>query len=120
MVSARETNLKPVFQAVDAGMPINITNDKGASESSTSQPPERRRIHLGNTTLMLAACADRRGLAKGLLQQKSDTSRLNSLGRSGAVFKLHDEVVCILGKAASGADPRIGKPTAIEAARIFD
>ncbi|KAG2145567.1 hypothetical protein BD769DRAFT_1346771 [Suillus cothurnatus] len=102
MVSARETNFKPVFQAVDAGMPINITNDKG------------------NTTLMLAACTDRRGLAEGLLQQKSDPNRLNSLGRSGAVFKSHDEVVCILGKTASGADPRIGKPTAIEAVRIFD
>jgi len=77
-------------------------------------------VHLGNTLLMLAAYAGHAELTKGLLQRKADPNRLNDLGQSiiaGAVFKSHDEVVRILAEA--GADPRIGKPTAIEAAHIF-
>ena len=69
---------------------------------------------------MLAAYAGHAELTKGLLQRKADPNRLNDLGQSmiaGAVFKAHDEVVRILVEA--GADPRIGKPTAIEAAHMF-
>ncbi|KAG2089327.1 uncharacterized protein F5147DRAFT_726013 [Suillus discolor] len=54
------------------------------------------------------------------LQRKADPNRLNDLGQSmiaGAVFKSHDEVVRVL--VEDDADPRIGKPTAIEAAHIF-
>ncbi|KAG1824867.1 ankyrin repeat-containing domain protein [Suillus subaureus] len=100
--AAREGNTELLFQAVDAGLPVNLTNDKG------------------NTLLMLAAYAGHAELTKGLLQRKADPNRLNDLGQSiiaGAVFKSHDAVVRILAKA--GADPRIGKPTAIEAAHIF-
>jgi ankyrin repeat protein len=119
--AAREGNTALLLQAVDAGLPVNLTNDKGASESSTSSSPlNDARIDLGNTLLMLAAYAGHAELTKGLLQRKADPNRLNDLGQSmiaGAVFKSHDEVVRILAKA--GADPRIGKPTAIEAAHIF-
>jgi ankyrin repeat protein len=100
--AAREGNTELLLQAVDAGLPVNLTNDKG------------------NTLLMLAAYAGHAELTKGLLQRKADPNRLNDLGQSiiaGAVFKSHDEVVRILAEA--GADPRIGKPTAIEAAHIF-
>ena len=75
----------------------------------------------GNTLLMLAAYAGHAELTKGLLQRKADPNRLNDIGQSivaGAVFKAHDEVVRILIEA--GADPRIGKPTALEAAHIFN
>ncbi|KAG0696481.1 ankyrin repeat-containing domain protein [Suillus ampliporus] len=100
--AAREGNGELLFQAVDAGLPVNLTNDKG------------------NTLLMLAAYAGHAEVTKGLLQRKADPNRLNDLGQSmiaGAVFKSHDEVVRILAEA--GTDPRIGKPTAIEAAHIF-
>jgi ankyrin repeat protein len=83
-------------------------------------PLNDARVDLGNTLLMLAAYAGHAELTKGLLQRKADPNRLNDLGQSmiaGAVFKSHDEVVRILANA--GADPRIGKPTAIEAAHIF-
>ncbi|KAG2136620.1 ankyrin repeat-containing domain protein [Suillus bovinus] len=100
--AAREGNTELILQAVDAGLPVNLTNEKG------------------NTLLMLAAYAGHVELTKGLLQRKADPNRLNDLGQSivaGAVFKSHDEVVRVLVEA--GADPRIGKPTAIEAAHIF-
>lgn len=100
--AARGGNTELILQAVDKGLPVNLTNEKG------------------NTLLMLAAYAGHVELTKGLLQRKADPNRLNDLGQSmiaGAVFKSHDEVVRVLVEA--GADPRIGKPTAIEAAHIF-
>jgi hypothetical protein len=45
---------------------------------------------------------------------------LNDLGQSmiaGAVFKAHDDVVRAL--AEKGANPRLGTPTAIQAAHMF-
>jgi ankyrin repeat protein len=69
---------------------------------------------------MLAAYAGHTELTKGLLQRKADPNRTNDLGQSiiaGAVFKAHDEVVRALVEA--GADPRIGKPTALETAHMF-
>ncbi|KAH7886557.1 ankyrin repeat-containing domain protein [Phlebopus sp. FC_14] len=100
--AAREGNSELLLQAVDAGLPANLTNAKG------------------NTLLMLAAYAGHAELTRGLLARNADPNRLNDLGQSiiaGAVFKAHDEVVRILAEA--GANPRIGKPTAIEAAHIF-
>ncbi|KIJ19564.1 hypothetical protein PAXINDRAFT_174939 [Paxillus involutus ATCC 200175] len=100
--AAREGNSQLLLQAVDAGLPVNLTNGKG------------------NTLLMLAAYAGHAELTRGLLARNADPNRLNELGQSmiaGAVFKAHDEVVRIL--AAAGADPRSGKPTAIEAAHMF-
>ncbi|KAF9233455.1 ankyrin repeat-containing domain protein [Melanogaster broomeanus] len=100
--AAREGNSELLLQAVDAGLPVNLTNAKG------------------NTILMLAAYAGHAKLVTGLLARGADPNRLNDLGQSmiaGAVFKAHDEVVRIL--AAAGADPRIGSPTAIEAAHMF-
>ncbi|KAG1830967.1 hypothetical protein DFJ58DRAFT_736780 [Suillus subalutaceus] len=91
--------------AIDAGLPVNLTNDKGASEKQDDLIDDR------------SICRPR-GI-DGLLQRKADPNRLNDLGQSniaGAVFKLHDEVRIL---AEAGADPRIGKPIAIEAAHIF-
>ncbi|KAJ8596887.1 hypothetical protein M405DRAFT_725450, partial [Rhizopogon salebrosus TDB-379] len=73
-----------------------------------------------NTLLILAACAGHTELTKGLLQRKVGPNRINDLGQSiiaGAV-QVHDEAVRVLVEA--GADPRIGKPTALETAHMFD
>ncbi|KAF9460784.1 ankyrin [Collybia nuda] len=100
--AAREGTSTLLLAAVDAGLPINLTNDKG------------------NTLLMLAAYAGHAELTKELLQRGADPNRLNDMGQSmiaGAVFKGHDEVVRIL--VEMGADPRFGTPNAIQAAHMF-
>lgn len=69
---------------------------------------------------MLAAYAGHASLARALLTRNADPNRLNDRGQSivaGAVFKAHTEIVCDL--VAAGADPRLGKPTAIETAHMF-
>lgn len=75
---------------------------------------------VGNTLLMLAAYAGHASLTQELLNRKADPNRLNDLGQSivgGAVFKGHTGIVRALMEA--GADARAGKPTAIQAARLF-
>lgn len=74
----------------------------------------------GNTLLMLAAYNGHANLVKELLARGADGNRTNDQGQSplaGAVFKGHDEVVRAL--AEGGADPRHGRPTAIQTARLF-
>ncbi|KAF8641751.1 hypothetical protein AX16_009828 [Volvariella volvacea WC 439] len=101
--AAREGNSELLLAAVDAGLPVNLTNDKG------------------NTLLMLAAYAGHTDLTKNLLTRGADPNRLNDLGQSmvaGAVFKAHDGVVRAL--MEHGADPRAGTPNAIQAAHMFN
>ncbi|KAM5545568.1 hypothetical protein V8D89_000771 [Ganoderma adspersum] len=101
--AARDNNAELVLQAVDVGLPVNLTNDKG------------------NTLLMLAAYNGHAGLVSELLTRGADGNRLNDQGQSplaGAVFKGHDEVVRAL-VGGGHADPRIGTPTAIQTARMF-
>ncbi|KAF4622386.1 hypothetical protein D9613_009574 [Agrocybe pediades] len=100
--AARTGDTDLVLSAVDAGLPPNLTNDKG------------------NTLLMLAAYAGHTELTKGLLERGGDPNRINDLGQSivaGAVFKGHDEIVRAL--MSKGADPRQGTPNAIQAAQMF-
>ena len=69
---------------------------------------------------MLAAYAGHADLTSALLTRNADPNRLNDRGQSivaGAVFKAHDDIVRAL--VAAGADPRLGKPTAIETAHMF-
>ena len=101
--AARNGDSELLLQAIDAGLPVNMTNDKG------------------NTLLMLVAYAGHNELVGNLLARNADPNRLNDMGQSiiaGAVFKGHEGVVRTLMKA--GADPRLGKPTAIEAAHMFN
>ncbi|TFK43107.1 ankyrin repeat-containing domain protein [Crucibulum laeve] len=101
--AARTGNSELLLAAIDAGLPLNLTNDKG------------------NTLLMLAAYAGQAELTKQLLDRGADPNRLNDLGQSmiaGAVFKAHTDVVKAL--AEKGADPRIGTPNAIQAAIMFN
>ncbi|KAA1473235.1 ankyrin [Dentipellis sp. KUC8613] len=100
--AAREGNAELLLQAVDAGLPANLTNDGG------------------NTLLMLAAYAGHADLVRGLVERGADPNRLNDRGQSpvaGAVFKGSDDVVRVL--MEGGADPRGGTPNAIQTARMF-
>ncbi|THH14666.1 hypothetical protein EW146_g5693 [Bondarzewia mesenterica] len=100
--AARNGNAELLLQAVDAGLPVNLTNESG------------------NTLLMLAAYAGHPELVRGLIERGADPNRLNDRQQSplaGAVFKGEDEVVHVLCEA--GADPRLGTPNAIQSARMF-
>ncbi|KAF8733223.1 hypothetical protein AX14_004041 [Amanita brunnescens Koide BX004] len=100
--AARNADSPLLLAAIDAGLPVNLTNAQG------------------NTLLMLAAYSGHAQLAQDLLSRGADPNRMNDRGQSivaGAVFKGYDEVVGLLMR--HGADPRLGKPTAIETAAMF-
>ncbi|EMD34330.1 hypothetical protein CERSUDRAFT_117208 [Gelatoporia subvermispora B] len=100
--AAREGKTELLSHALDAGLPPNLTNDRG------------------NTLLMLAAYSGHAELVQLLLKKGADPNRINDRGQSplaGAVFKGSDDVVRAL--KAGGADPRAGTPTGIQTARMF-
>ncbi|WP_274914073.1 ankyrin repeat domain-containing protein [Streptomyces sp. WZ-12] len=99
---ARHGDTDTVAAYVDAGVPANLTNDKGDS------------------LVMLAAYHGHPTTVEALLQRGGDADRPNDRGQTpiaGAVFKGEDEVVKVL--LAHGADPSAGTPSAIETARMF-
>jgi ankyrin repeat protein len=88
---------------VDAGVPANLTNDKG------------------DTLLILAAYHGHPGTVAALLERGADAGRANDRGQTAlaaAVFKQSEETVRTL--LAAGADPDAGGPTARETAAFFD
>ncbi|KAH6686778.1 ankyrin [Plectosphaerella plurivora] len=94
---------KAIFQqALPAGLPANMTNDKGDS------------------LIMLAAYYGHAELVELLLQHGADPNRLNDKGQSplaGAVFKMHDAVIDAL--LTGGADPEFGNPNALQCIAMF-
>ncbi|MFF3763775.1 ankyrin repeat domain-containing protein [Streptomyces sp. NPDC001922] len=87
---------------VDAGVPADLTNDKGDS------------------LVMLAAYHGHAGAVEALLSRGADPDRANDRGQTplaGAVFKGEDAVVRAL--LAGGADPAAGTPSAVDTARMF-
>lgn len=87
---------------VDAGVPVDLCNDKG------------------DTLLMLAAYHGRVDAVRALLGRGAAPDRANDRGQTplaGAVFKGADEIVDVLVEA--GADPRAGTPSAVDTARMF-
>lgn len=99
---ARDGDAERLAAYVDAGVPVNLTNDSGDS------------------LLMLAAYHGHPVLVRALLERGAEANRLNNRGQSpiaGAVFKGEDDVVRAL--VAGGADPRAGHPTALDTARMF-
>ncbi len=100
---SRHGDTDTVAAYVNAGVPANLTNDKGDS------------------LLMLAAYHGHPDTVRALLSHGADPNRANDRGQTplaGAVFKGEDEVVRVLVDA--GADPQAGAPSAIETARMFE
>lgn len=100
---ARHGDQATVCAYVDAGVPANLTNDKGES------------------LVMLAAYHGHAGVVRGLLERGADPDKLNDRGQApiaGAVFKGEDEAVRTL--LDGGADPGAGEPSAVETARMFE
>ncbi|KAK1248204.1 hypothetical protein MKX08_006424 [Trichoderma sp. CBMAI-0020] len=100
--AARAGDLAVFEQALPAGLPANMTNEKG------------------DTLLMLAAYHGHAELVRLLIQHGADPNRVNDRGQSplaGAVFKKEDAVIEAL--VEGGADPDYGKPTAMECIALF-
>jgi ankyrin repeat protein len=87
---------------LDAGVPVNLTNDRG------------------DTLLMLAAYHGHLDAVTVLLDHHADPDRANDKGQTpaaGAVFKGEDEILRKLLDA--GADPDAGTPSARDSATMF-
>ena len=100
---AREGMTDELAEYVDAGVPVNLTNDKG------------------DTLLILAAYHGHRDTVAALLSRGADHSRANDRGQTAlaaAVFRQSAETVTRLLEA--GADPDAGGPSARATATFFD
>jgi ankyrin repeat protein len=99
---ARSGDAAALAAYLDAGVPANLSNDKG------------------DTLLMLAAYHGHAEAVRALLERGADPGRANDRGQTplaGAVFKREPEVVRAL--LDSGADPEAGQPSAADTARMF-
>ncbi|MFE3071070.1 ankyrin repeat domain-containing protein [Streptomyces sp. NPDC059247] len=99
---ARTGDADALAAYVDAGVPVNLTNDRGDS------------------LVMLAAYHGHAAAVSALLARGADADRANDRGQTplaGAVFKGEEAVIHAL--LAGGADPESGTPSAVETARMF-
>ncbi|MET8815486.1 ankyrin repeat domain-containing protein [Streptomyces sp. NPDC004549] len=100
---ARRGRTGELVAYVDAGVPANLTNDRG------------------DCLVMLAAYHGHADTVRALLARGADADRINDRGQTplaGAVFKGEAEVIDVLLQA--GADPAAGTPSAIDTARMFE
>ncbi|SMF26396.1 ankyrin repeat domain-containing protein [Streptomyces sp. Amel2xC10] len=99
---ARQGRTEDLVSYVDAGVPVNLTNDRGDS------------------LLMLAAYHGHADAVRALLARGAEADRINDRGQTplaGAAFKGETEVTEVL--LAAGADPEAGTPSAVDTARMF-
>jgi ankyrin repeat protein len=99
---ARQGDTDRLAAYVDAGVPADLTNDRG------------------DTLLMLAAYHGNAATVRALLERGAEADRTNDRGQTplaGAVFKGARDVIAALVDA--GADPAAGTPSAIDTARMF-
>ncbi|WP_406448264.1 ankyrin repeat domain-containing protein [Streptomyces sp. NBC_00876] len=99
---ARRGDAETLAAYVDAGVPANLTNDRGDS------------------LLMLAAYHGHAPAVTALVGRGADPDRANDRGQTplaGAVFKGEDAVIRAL--LGAGADPAAGTPSALDTARMF-
>ena len=100
---ARGGHTEELVAYVDAGVPVNLTNDKG------------------DTLLILAAYHQHPGTVAALLERNADHARVNDRGQTAlaaAVFRQSTDTVRHL--LAAGADPDAGGPSARATAAFFD
>ena len=100
---ARDGETVRLAAEVDAGLPVNLTNDKGDS------------------LLILASYYARPDTVAALLARGADPHRVNDRGQTAlaaAVFRQSAPIVTDL--LAAGADPYAGGPNAVDTARFFD
>ncbi|KYK12666.1 MULTISPECIES: ankyrin repeat domain-containing protein [Streptomyces] len=99
---ARQGRTEELVSYVDAGVPANLTNDRGDS------------------LVMLAAYHGHADAVRALLARGAEPDRVNDRGQTplaGAAFKGETEVTKALLEA--GADPSAGTPSAVDTARMF-
>ncbi|MEU4067666.1 ankyrin repeat domain-containing protein [Streptomyces wedmorensis] len=99
---ARTGDVDALAAYVDAGVPADLTNDKGDS------------------LVMLAAYHGHAAAVSALLERGADADRANDRGQTplaGAVFKGEGAVIRAL--LAGGANPEAGTPSAVDTARMF-
>ncbi|MFJ7497460.1 ankyrin repeat domain-containing protein [Streptomyces sp. NPDC097727] len=99
---ARRGEAEALAAYVDAGVPVNLTNDRGDS------------------LVMLAAYHGHAAAVTALVGRGADPDRANDRGQTplaGAVFKGEGAVIEAL--LAAGADPSAGTPSALDTARMF-
>ena len=100
---AREGDTEQLTAYLDAGVPANLTNDKG------------------DTLLILSAYRGHASTVSVLLERGADHSRANDRGQTplaAAVFKQSADTVRAL--LAAGADPDGGQPSARATAQFFE
>jgi len=100
---AREGETEELAAYLDAGVPANLTNEKG------------------DTLLILAAYHGHPQTVAALLERGADHGRVNDRGQTplaAAVFKQSADTVRALVEA--GADPDAGQPSARATAQFFD
>jgi len=100
---ARGGHTEELVAYVDAGVPVNLTNDKG------------------DTLLLLAAYHGHPETVGALLDRGADHSRANDRGQTAlaaAVFRRTADTVSRL--LAAGADPDAGGPSARATAQFFE
>ena len=99
---ARSGGTEELIGNVTAGLPANLTNDKG------------------DTLLILAAYHNHVDTVTALLEQGAEPDRINDRGQTAlaaAVFRQNAESVKSL--LAAGADPNAGTPSAVATAEFF-
>ncbi|HEX6352522.1 ankyrin repeat domain-containing protein [Actinophytocola sp.] len=100
---ARAGDTERLANGIDAGIPVNLTNDSGDS------------------LLMLAAYHNHPDTVRALLDRGADTARINDRGQTAlgaAVFRRAERSVTHL--LAAGADPALGPRSALDIAHFFD